>query len=58
MGRKLENRRKTKAARTAAYKAGYESGGESKYAKKLRLKTGRGHVEPTWMWWTEGPAGR
>lgn len=32
--------------------------GNSKYAKKLRLKKGRGEVSMGWMWWTEGTTPR
>jgi len=32
--------------------------GNSKYAKKLRLKRGRGEVSPRWMWWLEGATPR
>lgn len=53
-----KNKATSRAARRSKYAAGFESGGESKYAKKLKLKMGRGEVSPMWMWWAEGSNGR
>jgi len=30
-------------------------GKKSKYAKKMKRKTGNGPIDPRWMWWTQDP---
>ncbi len=29
------------------------NGKKSKYQKKMRLKAGKGPIDPRWMWWIE-----